>query len=633
MPGQQFSRVLEQVTGPRDLDRLSVDELNQLAEEIRHVLIRDIRQVGGHLGPNAGVVELTIGLHRVFDSPRDPIIFDVGHQSYIHKMLTGRQDLSGVRQQGGLSGYPNRDESAHDVVESSHAASALSWGVGLAQSFALKHQPARTVVVVLGDGSLTGGTTWEALNNISPQLDNLVVVLNDNGVSYGPTVGSVARALAALRDPSAPLVTQEQPQNLFTQLGLTYLGPVDGHDITDVEHVLDQARKTPGPVLVHVITEKARGVVLTEAEQHENAHTVPARAVQDPAATPGHSPSTNTPDQPAAAPTRWTEIFGAQLCASAATRTDVVALSAAMVRSTGLAAMAQHFPDRVFDVGIAEQHAVTAAAGMAYAGFHPVVAVYSTFLTRAVDQIIMDVALHRAPVTFVLDRAGVTGPDGPSHHGQWDLSLLSTVPGIQIAAPRDRHTLKQALTEALESSTGPTALRFPTGEAPPRIEPLQRYDDGAELLYTSGSVSPDDSARGDVMICVIGPFAQQAIAAAQRAASVGIRISVVDPRWVHPMPSSVFTMAQRHRAVLTVEDGVRSSGIGAQLAQALSEPNAITGNGSGSGIAVRCLGLPNEFIEHGTRADLLAQVGLTETGMATAVQELAQFIGKGMAGE
>lgn len=627
MPQQRGSSVLDRVHTPRDLDRLSSDELNQLADEIRHLLVRDVRQVGGHLGPNAGVVELTIAIHRVFSSPHDPIIFDVGHQSYTHKMLTGRQDLSGLRQAGGLSGYPSRAESVHDVLESSHAASALSWGVGLAQSFALKRVRDRTVVVVLGDGSLTGGTTWEALNNLSPQLDNLVVILNDNGVSYAPTVGAIARTLSSLRNRKDALATEEPPPNLFTGFSLNYFGPVDGQHITDLERLLQQARATPGPVLVHVITEKAHGVVLTEAEQHENAHTVSARSEQVSSVRSRPPSSISTHNDCLDSNPRWTDIFEAQLCASAEQHDEVVALSAAMVRSTGLAAMAQRFPDRVFDVGIAEQHAVTAAAGMAYAGLHPVVAVYSTFLTRAVDQIFMDVALHRAPATFVLDRAGVTGPDGPSHHGQWDLSLLSTVPGMRIAAPRDARRLQQALTEALECSTGPTALRFPTGEVPPRIEPTRRYDDGAELLYVSSSVNQAAEIVGDVLICVIGPFAHQAIAAARRAHKAGINVSVIDPRWVHPMPLSVVAMAQRHQAVLTVEDGVRSSGIGSHLAQLLLEPDAITGPSAGRGIPVRCLGLPDEFIAQGTRADILAQVGITAAGIETAVLELAQLIG------
>lgn len=601
MSEQCVNGVLGRIATPRDLDGLSALELHQLAQEIQHTLIRDVRQAGGHLGPNTGVVELTIALHRVFESPRDPILFDVGHQSYVHKMLTGRQHISTIRQQGGLSGYPNRAESVHDVVESSHAASALSWGVGMAQSFALSNAPDRTVVVVLGDGSMTGGTTWEALNNIDPQLDNLVVVLNDNGVSYAPTVGSIARALADMTATGNLETTHKQRQNLFTHLGLAYLGPIDGHDLIQVEHVLAQARDTSGPVLVHVITEKARGVVLSDTEQHEHAHTVTA------------SIADSISEETTAEPRRWTDIFGAQLCASAATRSDIVALSAAMVRSTGLANMADRFPDRVFDVGIAEQHAVTAAAGMAYAGFHPVVAVYSTFLTRAIDQLVMDVALHRAPVTFVLDRAGVTGPDGPSHHGQWDLSLLSTVPGIQIATPRDAHTLQEALTEALDWSTGPTVLRFPKGEAPARVEPVHRYDDGAELLYTPDPEQPVHSQLADVLICVVGPFAQQAIAAARRAGQNGISVSVIDPRWAHPMPSSVLEAARRHRAVLTIEDGVRSSGIGAQVARALST----------SRIPVRCLGLPDDFLGHGSREDMLAQAGLTADGLEAAVRQLA----------
>lgn len=612
---QRVSGLLQRIKHPRDLAGLSVAELNKLAQEIRGVLIRDVRRFGGHLGPNAGVVELTIALHRVFESPQDPIVFDVGHQSYAHKLLTGRQDLSTLRQRGGLSGYPSRDESVHDVLESSHAASALSWGVGLAHSYMLQGQSDRTVVVVLGDGSLTGGTTWEAFNNIGPELANLVVILNDNEVSYAPTVGAIADRLAALRQHHTSVSADEPSHNIFADFNLTYYGPVDGHDITQVEQLFGQARNAPGPAVVHVITEKARGVPLSDSERDEYAHTVSAGTKTGSETTPSQAVTGRRP--------RWTKVFEAELCRHAAHRANVVALSAAMVRSTGLTAMAERFPDRVFDVGIAEQHAVTTAAGMAYAGLHPVVAIYSTFLTRAVDQLIMDVALHRAPVTFVLDRAGVTGPDGPSHHGQWDLSLLSTVPGMRIATPRDATALQQALTEALDWTTGPTAVRFPTGQVPPRVEPVYNYDDGTELLYTSVAPTANGAELGDIFVCVIGPFAQQAITAAHRVAQRGITVSVVAPRWAHPVPASVVTAARRHRAVLTLEDGIRTSGIGSRIAQALLTSDTPPGRN----LPVRCLGLPPGFIEHGTREELLAQFGLTANGVETAMLELSDQFG------
>lgn len=448
--------LLESVNGPADLKRMSVEDLGELAAEIRDFLVDKVRRAGGHLGPNLGVVELTLALHRVFDSPRDAIVWDVGHQAYVHKIVTGRAaGFDRLRQTGGVTGYPSRAESEHDWVESSHASSGLSYVDGLAKAFALGDGE-RHAVAVVGDGALTGGMCWEALNNIAAHRERpVVIVINDNGRSYSPTIGGLADHLAALRlqpgyerlldggreilkhtpvvgrpiyaalhAAKAGLKDALSPQAMFSDLGLKYLGPVDGHDQVALEKALQSAKAFGGAVIVHVVTEKGHGYAPAVNHEHDQMHQT------DPI-----DPETGLP--PVKGPS-WTGVFGDELAKIGAEREDVVAITAAMLRSTGLDKFAEAFPDRWYDVGIAEQHAVTSAAGLAMGGLHPVVAIYSTFLNRAFDQVLMDVALHRQPVTLVLDRAGITGPDGPSHHGMWDLSLLGMVPGMRVAAPATR---------------------------------------------------------------------------------------------------------------------------------------------------------------------------------------------------
>lgn len=472
--------ILETIRGPHDLKALSGPELGELAEDIRKFLIEAVARTGGHLGPNLGVVELSIALHRAFDSPVDRILWDTGHQSYVHKLLTGRQDFSKLRGRGGLSGYPSREESAHDVIENSHASTVLGWADGLAKANEVLGRP-HHVVAVIGDGALTGGMAWEALNNIAAARDRpLIIVVNDNERSYGPTIGGLADHLATLRTTDGyerflswgkdvlqrtPVVGQPlyeslhgakkgfkdafAPQGMFEDLGLKYVGPVDGHDIAAVESALSRAKRFHGPVLVHCLTEKGRGYAPALEDEADRFHTVGAM-----------DPLTCAPLAPLGNPS-WTSVFGDEIAEIGAERPDVVAITAAMLHPVGLTKFAEAFPDRVWDVGIAEQHAAVSAAGLATGGLHPVVAVYATFLNRAFDQLLMDVALHRCGVTFVLDRAGVTGPDGPSHNGMWDLSVLQVVPGLRIAAPRDADRLREELREAVTVDDAPTVLRFP----------------------------------------------------------------------------------------------------------------------------------------------------------------------------
>ncbi|MES4833178.1 1-deoxy-D-xylulose-5-phosphate synthase, partial [Streptomyces anthocyanicus] len=460
--------ILENIRGPRDLKALSEAELGELSDEIRDFLVHAVARTGGHLGPNLGVVELTVALHRVFESPDDRILWDTGHQSYVHKLLTGRQDFSKLRSKGGLSGYPSREESAHDVIENSHASTVLGWADGLAKARQVQGERSH-VVAVIGDGALTGGMAWEALNNIAAARDRpLIIVVNDNERSYAPTIGGLANHLATLRTTDGyeralawgkdvlqrtPVVGHTvyealhgakkgfkdafAPQGLFEDLGLKYLGPIDGHDIGAVESALRRAKRFHGPVLVHCLTEKGRGYEPALRDEEDHFHTV---GVMD--------PLTCEPLGPAGGPS-WTSVFGEEIVRIGEERADVVAITAAMLHPVGLAPFAERFPDRVWDVGIAEQHAAVSAAGLATGGLHPVVAVYATFLNRAFDQLLMDVALHRCGVTFVLDRAGVTGVDGASHNGMWDMSVLQVVPGLRIAAPRDADQLRAQLREAV----------------------------------------------------------------------------------------------------------------------------------------------------------------------------------------
>ena len=631
--------LLETISGPRDLKELSPDELPLLAAEIRDLLIKTVSRTGGHLGPNLGVVELTIALHRVFDSPVDRVLFDTGHQSYVHKLLTGRQAaFASLRQRGGISGYPNQAESEHDVIENSHASTSLSYADGLAKAYQLRGELNRSVVAVIGDGALTGGMAWEALNNIAGAPDRrVVIVVNDNGRSYQRTIGGLADHLAAVRVSQryehvldyikttlsrTPLVGPPlyetlhgikkglkdvlQPQVLFEDLGLKYLGPVDGHDEQAVEHALARARDFGGAVLVHVITTKGFGYPLAEENDQDCLHQVsPAPAMS--------APQAELPAKPAARP--WTQIFGEELTAIGAGRPDVVAITAAMLHPTGLARFASAYPDRVYDVGIAEQHAVTSAAGLALGGLHPVVAIYATFLNRAFDQVLMDVALHRLPVTFVLDRAGITGPDGASHNGMWDGSILQAVPGLRIAVPRDGIRLAELLREAVATGDGPTALRFPgklvAGEVP-AIGKLGTMDvlsaPGADIPGPAG----DATRMGeDVLLLGAGPMAGICVEAAQRLADQGIGVTVVDPRWVKPLDEALVAAAARHRLVATVEDNGRVGGFGDAVARLLRDRDVAT--------PVKTFGLPQQFLQHGERAEILADQGLTPQHLAIQI--------------
>jgi 1-deoxy-D-xylulose-5-phosphate synthase len=620
--------LLETIRSPRDLKDLRPDQLPLLAAEIRDFLIPAVSRNGGHLGPNLGVVELTIALHRVFDSPDDRILFDTGHQAYVHKLLTGRQAAFGrLRQRGGISGYPSRAESEHDVIENSHASTSLAYADGLAKAYQLRGEPERCVVAVIGDGALTGGMAWEALNNIAGAPDRrVVIVVNDNGRSYQRTIGGLADHLASVRVTQryeqvldyikttlshTPLVGPPlfetlhgikkglkdvlQPQVLFEDLGLKYLGPVDGHDEQAVEHALQRARDYGGAVLVHVITKKGAGYPLAEENDEDCLHQV---APAPPAAA---GTAAGAPMRP------WTQVFGDELAEIGARRPDVVAITAAMLHPTGLTRFASAYPDRVFDVGIAEQHAVTSAAGLAMGGMHPVVAIYATFLNRAFDQVMMDVALHRLPVTFVLDRAGVTGPDGASHHGMWDGSILQLVPGLAVAVPRDGTRLAELLREAVAVSDGPTALRFPRGTAVADIPAVARLG-GMDVLR-----EPAEGAAADVLLLGAGPMAGVCVKAAGRLADHGIGVTVVDPRWVKPLDEALVGAARAHRLVVTVEDNGRAGGFGDAVCRLLRDHDEQT--------PVKTFGLPQQFLEHGDRGALLADAGLDAQHLARLITE------------
>ena len=574
--------LLERVSSPTDLRALSHDQLDRLAAEIRALLVATLSRTGGHLGPNLGVVELTISLHRVFESPGDRIVFDTGHQSYVHKLLTGRVDrFPTLRQRGGLSGYPSRGESVHDLVENSHASTALSYADGFAKGHALLGDRAAAVVAVVGDGALTGGMAWEALNNIGAATDRpVVIVLNDNGRSYGPTVGGLAGHLSVLRDGVGPRPT------IFENLGIAYLGPVDGHDVQALEVQFRAARALKRPVLVHCVTAKGRGYAPAERDEHDCLHS------------PGpFHPATGLPSRPSRP--SWTAVFAREMVELAAERPDLVGITAAMIHPTGLGALAERFPGRVYDVGISEQHAVTSAAGLAMAGLHPVVAIYSTFLNRALDQVLMDVALHRLPVTFILDRAGATGDDGPSHNGMWDLSLLQMVPGLHIAAPRDGSRLRALLRAAVMKSDGPTVVRYPKGEVATDIPMIGRVG-GLEVLSSLGCP--------EVLLVGCGSLAGSCVAAAGLMASGGVGTTVVDPLWVKPIDPALAGLAARHRGVVVAEDNGLVGGTSDAVARLL--------RGSGVGTPVLGLGLPQEFLAHARRGEVIAAAGLTPEGIA-----------------
>ena len=605
--------MLETIKSPADLQGLSYEQLTELSAEIRQFLITKVSKTGGHLGPNLGVVELTIAIHRIFDSPKDVVLFDTGHQSYVHKILTGRADqFDGLRQRGGIAGYPNRAESEHDVIENSHASTALSWGDGISRGFAITNQIDRSVVVVVGDGALTGGMSWEALNNIAASNDrNLVVIVNDNERSYSPTIGGLATYLATLRvtrgyekflDWGKEVLTKTPvvgnpiyetlhgmkkgikdiiaPQGMFEDLGLKYVGPIDGHDLVAMERALTQAKEFGQPVLVHVITEKGKGHQPAIEDQAEKFHAV---GVVD--------PETGTPLGKST--TSWTNIFSEEMLAIGEEREDIVALTAAMLGPTGLDKFQEKFPNRTIDVGIAEQHAVTSAAGLAFTGLHPVIAVYSTFLNRAFDQLLLDVALHKAGVTFVLDRSGVTGDDGPSHHGIWDLALTGIIPTMRVAAPRDASRLRETLREALEVSDAPTAIRFPKGAVTRDIPAFERRD-GVDVLYRGESA--------DVLLVSIGAMAAIAVEAASQAYREGVGVTVIDPRWVKPIPESLITMARRYKSVVVLEDGIKRAGIASSISEAFRE--------AGLNVAIHSIGIPLEFIEHSKRSEILDDLGI-----------------------
>jgi 1-deoxy-D-xylulose-5-phosphate synthase len=616
--------MLSQINSPADLAALSYDDLIELSAEIRGLLIEKVSKTGGHLGPNLGVVELTVAIHRVFESPKDVIVFDTGHQSYVHKMLTGRGGaFDTLRQRGGISGYPNRRESEHDVIENSHASTALSWGDGISRGFSLQGAKDRHVVVVVGDGALTGGMSWEALNNIAPEKKrNLVIVVNDNERSYSPTIGGVATYLSTLRVTSGyekfldwgkevlhktPVVGMPiyetlhgmkkgikdivAPQGMFEDLGLKYLGPIDGHDISAIERALQQAKEYGAPILVHVITEKGKGHKPAVADEAEKFHAV---GVIDP----------ESGEPLAKSGTSWTKVFAQELVEIGKTRTDIVAITAAMLGPTGLDQFQAAYPERTIDVGIAEQHAVTSAAGLAFTGLHPVVAVYSTFLNRAFDQLLLDVALHKAGVTFVLDRSGVTGDDGPSHHGIWDLALTGIVPTMHVAAPRDGARLKELLREAVSINDAPSMVRFPKGAVQEDIPAFERRD-GIDVLYRGESA--------DVLMISVGAMAAIAVEASSSAYREGVGVTVIDPRWVKPLPESLVRMAERYKSVVVLEDGIRHAGIGSAISEMFRDAGVL--------IPLHSIGVPLEFIEHSKRSEILSDIGITAQNISRSVVE------------
>ncbi len=609
--------VLDTVDCPARLKELPAQALPELAAEIRRQMVSAVSRTGGHLGPNLGAVELTIAVHRVFDSPRDAIIWDTGHQAYVHKMLTRRRDLSSLRQRGGLSGYPSRAESEHDLVENSHASTALSYADGLAKAFALRGQGDRAVVAVVGDGALTGGMCWEALNNIAAARRRpVIIVLNDNGRSYSPTIGALAEGLGRLR-------SGHGGPSLFEGLGLAYLGPVDGHDVGAVEAALRRARALSTPVVVHCVTRKGKGFAPAEDDETDRMHAIsPIAAVPTAAGLPRQASQTDEPGQSGqsdeagqpGSPAResssvrvdpsWTQVFADEMVAIGRERPEVVALTAAMLHPTGLHPFAYQFPDRVFDVGIAEQHAVTSAAGLAMGGLHPVVCVYATFLNRAFDQMMMDVALHRLPVTFVLDRAGVTGPDGPSHNGMWDLSLLGMVPGMRVAAPRDGDRLRALLREAIDHEAGPSAIRFPKAEVSGQLPPVGRAG-SADVLRAHPAA--------EVLILPVGPLAEVALEAAEELERSGTPVTVMDPLWILPVDQALVEAAGRHRLVVTVEDNGVAGGFGDAFAR--------TARAAGVRVDICTLGLRQDFLPHGSRGGLLAEQGLDGMGIVAAVKE------------
>jgi 1-deoxy-D-xylulose-5-phosphate synthase len=620
---QTAAGILPGIKTPADLKGLGHDQLTVLAAEIRDFLVAKVSRTGGHLGPNLGVVETTLAMHRVFDSPRDRILFDTGHQAYVHKIVTGRQDgFERLRQRGGLSGYPSQAESEHDLIENSHASTALSYADGISKAFALRGE-GRHVVAVVGDGALTGGMCWEALNNIAAAKNRLVIVVNDNGRSYAPTIGGLADHLSTLRlNPgyerildlvkdalgSTPVVGKPvyevlhavkkgikdavSPQPMFEDLGIKYIGPVDGHDIQAMESALRRAKGFNAPVIVHAVTRKGYGYRPAEDDEADCLHG------------PSSAFSIETGKLLAAPSVKWTHVFAEELVAIADDRPDIVGITAAMAEPTGIAALQKKYPERTYDVGIAEQHAITSAAGLAMGGLHPVVAVYATFLNRAFDQVLLDVAMHGLPLTIVLDRAGITGPDGPSHYGIWDMSVFGAVPGLRIAAPRDAATLREELREAVAVDDGPTIVRFPTGSVAADLPALRRVGP-VDVLRE------DD--RKDILLVAVGAFAKLGMEVADRVAEQGYGVTVVDPRWVRPVPIELAALSRGHRLVVTLEDGIRAGGVGDAVASALRD--------AGVAVPLRDFGVPAGFHPHGTRAEILTALGLTAQDIARDVTE------------
>ncbi|WP_372729587.1 1-deoxy-D-xylulose-5-phosphate synthase [Nocardioides sp.] len=613
---------LESISGPRDMRELDDDQLATLATEIRDFLVETCSRTGGHLGPNLGVVELTMAIHRVFESPRDRIVFDTGHQAYVHKLLTGRMaSFAKLRQEGGASGYPSQRESEHDIVENSHASTALSYADGLAKAYAIRGED-RHVVAVIGDGALTGGMAWEALNNIAiANTSRLVIVVNDNGRSYTPTIGGLANALTSLRtnpryEQVLDLVKKRltavkgvgpaaydalhamkkgvkdalAPQGLFEDLGLKYVGPVDGHDRAAMEQALSQAKRFGGPVIVHALTRKGFGYDPAEAHEADQFH--------------GPGPFDIETGEEVPKGRIWTDVFADEIVHIGQRRPDVVGITAAMMHPVGLHDFQARFPERTFDVGIAEQHAATAAAGLAIGGLHPVVALYATFLNRAFDQILMDVALHKCGVTFVLDRSGVTGDDGASHNGMWDMSILQVVPGLRLAAPRDATRLRELLNEAVEVDDAPTVVRFPKGPPPEDIAAVGKAG-GADILVRNGPK--------DVLVVGVGSMATVAVQVADRLIAQGIGVTVVDPRWVMPVDRALVDLAREHRLVVSIEDNGRVGGCGSLLLQTLNDEGVHT--------PFRLHGIPQEFLDHAKRAVILERIGLTPQAIALGIVE------------
>ena len=636
--------LLPTISQPQDLKPLSYEQLGELAEEIREFIVTNVAATGGHLGPNLGVVELTLGIHRVFDSPKDSILFDTGHQSYVHKLVTGRHAFDTLRQKGGLSGYPDRGESEHDIIESSHASSSISWADGISRAHRLNGEDDRYTVVLIGDGALTGGMAWEAVNNIAADRDRkVVIIVNDNGRSYAPTIGGFANQLTTLKQGVVDRVRLDNryekaldavrvglqkggavgqgiyrglhgmkagikdvvvPNGIFEDLGMKYVGPIDGHDQEAVEQALRAAKNYAGPVIVHAITEKGHGYAPARAHEDDQFHAV---GQIDPMT--GKAVSTSTKES-------WTSVFAREIKDIADEREDIVGITGAMLIPVGLREFAKAHPERVIDVGIAEQHAVAMSAGLAYGGMHPVIALYATFLNRGFDQLLMDVALHKAGVTLVLDRSGITGPDGASHHGMWDLALLQFIPGLHLAAPRDASTLREALREAVAIDNAPTVIRYPKGSVGEDIPALERRKDGVDVLARTGQAHPETGQR-DVLLVGVGAMARVALAVSDLLAAQGIESTVIDPRWVMPVPASVIDLARDHRIVVTIEDGVRAGGVGARIRQEM--------RAAGVDTALSELGLPAEFIPHASREQILEEVGLTPEQISADI--LAQLSG------